>query len=275
MPPGQTGNFHALVIGNHRYKDSGWSKLPNSESDARSVASLLERKYGFAKPRLLIDATRAQILDALNDYVKTLGRSDNLLIYYAGHGTLKLKSGYWVPVDGGKEDDTNWIDNAWIANVLLRMNARKVLVVSDSCYAAAMIGTENGGVATIRPGLSDADYFRAAGRLAESTSRTILGSGGLAPVIEGTGSDHSIFASAFLDVLEANTLPMEGYHLFLHLGGRVLKKAQKERIEPDAGLCRNCARRARGGDFVFVPKATRRGAGTPYGVTDRLAMGAR
>ena len=254
LAPGQTGSFHALVIGNRRYKDSGWSELPNSESDARSVASVLKRKYGFADPKLLIDATREQILGALNEYVKTLGPSDNLLIYYAGHGTFKLgKRGYWIPVDGSKEDDTNWIDNVRIADVLLKMKARKVLLVSDSCYAAAMIGTENGGVATIRPGLSDGDFVRAAGRLAESTSRTVLGSGGLAPVIEGGANKHSIFASAFLDVLEANSLPMEGYRLFLALDGKVVKRAQQQHFDQAPVYAGIALGGHEGGDFVFLP----------------------
>ena len=276
LAPGQTGKFHALVIGNRHYNDSGWSELPNSESDARSVASLLERKYGFAKPRLLIDATREQILGALNDYVKTLGPSDNLLIYYAGHGTFKLgKRGYWVPVDGGKEDDTNWIDNVRIADVLLKMNARKVLLVSDSCYAAAMIGTENGGVATIRPGLSDGDFVRAADSLAKSTSRTVLGSGGLAPVLEGGGINHSIFASAFLDVLEANSQPMEGYRLFLAVDGKVVKRAQQQRFDQAPVYAGIALGGHEGGDFVFFPSATKPRAAMPYGATARLAMRAR
>ena len=276
LPSGRTGDFFALVIGNRHYKDSGWRELPNSESDARSVASLLARKYGFANPRLLIDATREQILGALNDYVKTLGPADNLLIYYAGHGAFKLgKRGYWIPVDGGKEDDTNWIDNVRIADVLLKMKARKVLLVSDSCYAAAMIGTVNGGVATIRPGLSDGDFVRAAGRLVESTSRTVLGSGGLAPVIEDGAKNHSVFASAFLDTLEANSVPMEGYRLFLALEGKVIKLAHEKRFEQAPVYAGIALGGHEGGDFVFVPKATRPGTAMPYGVIDRLAMGAR
>jgi hypothetical protein len=272
---GQAGKFHALVIGNHRYKDSAWHDLPNSESDARSVASLLERKYGFTKPKLLIDATRDQILGALNEYVKSLDASDNLLIYYAGHGELKQKRGYWVPVDGGKQDETNWIDNVRIADVLLKMKARKVLVVADSCYAGAMIGTDNGGVATIRPELSDADYARAAGQLAESTSRTVLGSGGLAPVLENTGDNHSIFARAFLDVLEANSVPIAGYHLFLVLGGDVFKRARLKQFIQAPVYAGIALSGHAGGDFVFVPSTTKIRAAMSDDVPGRLASVAR
>jgi len=246
-----------LVIGNHRYRDPRWDELPNSETDAKTVAALLERKYGF-KTRVLIDATRAQMLGALNDYAKTLGPSDNLLVYYAGHGQFALgKRGYWIPVDGAKEDDTNWIDNVRVADSLQKMNARKVLIVSDSCYAGAMTGAENGAVPTIRPGLSDEQFLYATDQLGQLTSRTVLASGGLAPVLEGGAKDHSVFASAFIEVLEGNSMPIEGYRVYLALNGKVFKLAQQRNFDQAPIYAAISQAGHEGGDFVFVPKTTR------------------
>ena len=253
--PLRVGRFFALVIGNRRYRDKGWEELPNSESDARSVAALLERKYGFQSPKLLIDATFAQILTALNDYVKTLGPDDNLLIYYAGHGVYDLgKRGYWIPVDGAKSNNTYWIDNIRITDLLLKMNAHKVLVVADSCYAGAMTAAENGAISTIRPGLSDEEFLTANDQIAQGKTRAVMGSGLLAPVLEGGTKNHSVFARAFLDALEANTLPIEGYRLFLALEGPVVRFSLQQNFDqtPVYAVVQHAGHE--GGDFIFVPK---------------------
>ena len=67
------GEFHALVIGNNRYRF--WKALSNAEGDAKSVADVLEKKYGFKHTKLLLNATYEQILNAINDYAKTWVRT--------------------------------------------------------------------------------------------------------------------------------------------------------------------------------------------------------
>jgi hypothetical protein len=43
--------------------------------------------------------------------------------------------------------------------------------------------------------------------------------------------DHSVFARAFLDVLEANNMPIEGYRVFRALDGKVLRFAQQQNFD--------------------------------------------
>src|SRR3972149_2756316 len=77
------GTYHALVIGNNDYKIL--RRLRTAVNDAREVARILERDYGF-KVTLLLNATRYDTLSALNTMRERLTEKDNLLIYYAGHG---------------------------------------------------------------------------------------------------------------------------------------------------------------------------------------------
>ena len=79
------GRFHALVIGNNEYQHL--PKLASAVADAKAVAGVLEGTYGF-DVTLLLNATRSDILRAINDLRAELTEEDNLLIYYAGHGTL-------------------------------------------------------------------------------------------------------------------------------------------------------------------------------------------
>ena len=75
------GDYYALVIGNNAY-----TKLPKLETaitDATKVGKVLKDRYGF-KVTTLTDATRYEILSALNDLRGKLTEDDNLLIFYAG-----------------------------------------------------------------------------------------------------------------------------------------------------------------------------------------------
>ena len=80
------GSYHALVIGNQAYRSL--RPLQTPVADATAVADMLRRDYGFARVRLLTNATRADMVRALDDLRRRLGPGDNLLIYYAGHGWL-------------------------------------------------------------------------------------------------------------------------------------------------------------------------------------------
>jgi septal ring factor EnvC (AmiA/AmiB activator) len=138
------GRYYALVIGNDSYKE--WPKLRTAVNDATAIADVLEKKYGF-RVRLLTNATRGQILNALDDYVDELGPRDNLLVYYAGHGIIDKGFGYWVPVDGdpytaGKTVRTqNLVKHEDVIEKIQKMQAKQVMVIADSCFA--------GGLATV------------------------------------------------------------------------------------------------------------------------------
>jgi hypothetical protein len=254
------GDYHALVIGNNRYQY--WPPLTNAEGDARAVANLLQKKYGFRNTKLLINATYEQILNAINDNAKVLGPNDNLLIYYAGHGQIDVgldrgKRGYWIPVDGERERNTRWILNVQITDLLLKMQAHRVLVVSDSCYSGAMAAAENGAIPTIRSGLPDEQWAMATKAVLDVNARTMLTSGALSPVDDGGGDGHSLFARAFLDVLNANDGVLEGAQLFNALESRVLKMAQ-DRYNDQTPLYAGIQHAGHeGGDFFFVPAGAR------------------
>ena len=94
------GRYHALVIGIEDYKHL--PKLQTAVNDAVTVARVLKKEYGF-KVTLLLDPDHGEVIDAFNEYREKLGPTDNLLIYYVGHGWLDEDSvrGYWLPVDAG------------------------------------------------------------------------------------------------------------------------------------------------------------------------------
>jgi hypothetical protein len=245
------GNYYALVIGNNRY-----ANLPNLESavpDAQAVDELLRTRYGF-RTRVLLNATRAQIISALNEYRGVVGPDDSLLIYYAGHGELDAQNlrGYWLPVDAQRDENTEWISDQQVTSQIETMSARHVLVVADSCYSGAM--TRSSGVVIRSSGSTDEEIKRLT-RLAKVPSRTVLTSGGLQPVLDAGGGGHSIFARAFIGVLRSNDKVLEGTALYNQLFDEVRRSAARYKVEQSPRYSALADAGHRNGEFLFIPAA--------------------
>jgi hypothetical protein len=214
------GGYYALIIGNNHYKR--FKDLMTASNDAKTLGTLLERRYGFAVTTLT-DATRYQILSALGELRKTLTENDNLLIYYAGHGEyddVNLR-GHWLPVDAEADNTANWISTVEVTDSINRMSARHVLIIADSCYSGALTRSAQ---TELDPGLSEAARQRWLAVIAKARSRTVLTSGGVKPVLDGGGGKHSVFASALIEALTDNRDVLEGYRLYQQVKQRVLER---------------------------------------------------
>jgi formylglycine-generating enzyme required for sulfatase activity len=233
--------YHALIIGNNNYKHL--PKLKTAIADAKSVNEILKNQYGF-ETRLLIDATRDNILDSINAFRKTLAEKDSFLIYYAGHGTFEKEADktYWLPVDAQNDNPTKWIIADDITSNIKRIVAGHILIVSDSCYS----GTLTRDLSTKLSTKGERDEFIK--KMLERKSRTLMASGGNEPVADEGGGGHSVFAGAFLKALsEAEKGIFTAEELF---HGRVKEiVAGKSDQVPEYSNIRNSGHE--GGDFVF------------------------
>ncbi len=245
------GRYHALVIGNDHY--TYWPELVNAISDATAIAKVLKEQYGF-QVTVLKDASRAQIMKALNQYRQILTEQDNLLIYYAGHGHLEqgIDRGYWIPVDAEINDNSEWVLLPAVTDMLQLMSAKHVMVVADSCFSGKLTRSS---LAQLKPGLTDDARFDLLKTLAQKRVRTAMTSGGVNPVLDAGGSGHSLFAEAFLGVLEENTIILEAERLFWAIRTRVVSKSQKMNAEqiPTYDPI-HMAGHETIGDFIFVPR---------------------
>jgi predicted nucleic acid-binding Zn-ribbon protein len=242
------GQYHALIIGNRHY--AHWPGLKTSEADAVSTAEILNKKYGF-KTRLLLDAKRVDILQALNDYRNQLTEKDNLLIYYAGHGHLdeKINRAYWIPVDAQVDSNVEWISAVAITDVVGAMSAKHVLLVVDSCYSGALTRS---ALAQLEAGMSPEARLHWLEVVASKRSRTVLSSGAVKPVLDTGGGEHSVFARAWLDVLQKNDEVLEGQRVHREIAQRVAYAADTLQFEqvPEYAPIRYAGHES--GDFLFV-----------------------
>jgi uncharacterized caspase-like protein len=240
LPSGDVGfgNYYALIIGNNQYRNM--PVLQTASNDASTVAALLEKDYGFTVT-IISDASRYDILAAMDDLRSKLTHQDNLLIYYAGHGFYDQKTnrGYWLPVDAHTDTRANWISNIDLTDTLKALDANHVMIVADSCYSGTL--TRGVNVTLRNPG-----YFQ---QIAARRSRTVLTSGGVEPVADSGGGRHSVFAKAFIDALEQNTGTMDGTELFTKIRRPVILNADQT---PEYSDIRKAGHE--GGDFLFIRK---------------------
>jgi hypothetical protein len=261
LPAGvNLGAYHAIVIGNNSYQSSGFAGLQSAVNDATAVAQMLRDRYGF-KTNLLLNATRFEILSALNDAREALGTGDNLLVYYAGHGELSAdgKQGYWIPVDGQPSQTNTWISNSAISSILETMKAKQVLVVADSCYSGAMT---QASVPTVDPTALTADKWGAwVKSAAASRARTALTSGGVQPVPDSGSGKHSYFARAFLNALEDNNRLLEAQRLYREVTSALALAAVNAPVSqvPEYSPIQFAGHES--GEFFFQPKGGARSTG--------------
>lgn len=244
------GSYRALVIGNDRYQQL--PRLESAVADATAVADLLTRTYGF-DVELVTNATRREIITALTEVTASLTASDNLLVYYAGHGWLdeSNQSGYWQPIDAEPDSTANWISTKHeVAAVLSRVPAKHVLVVADSCFSGSL--TED--VAPAPPprgrGGPDPDRLR---DLVSRRSRLALTSGGLAPVLDQGDGEHSVFSKALLEALARGERPQPVSLIYSQIREQVQSGAARFGVEQDPRLAPIAQAGDEGGEFFFVP----------------------
>ncbi|WP_398476444.1 caspase family protein [Tardiphaga sp.] len=123
----------ALVIGNGAY--ASVPKLPNPNSDARSVADSLSAA-GFKTVHLDNDLTATAMREKLNAFSAEASQADWAVVYYAGHGIEVNGINYLIPIDAKlKTDRSVQFEAVPLDSVLTSVeSARKLrLVILDAC----------------------------------------------------------------------------------------------------------------------------------------------
>lgn len=246
------GKYYALIIGNSEYQFL--PDLVTPKADVTEVARVLKDSYGF-ETKVLFDVGRSAIINELNEFRKKLTSEDNFLIYYAGHGGLDEVNnrGHWLPVDADWDNPANWLNNTVITDFLNIINAKQILVVSDSCYSGALTRSALVGM---QGGMTEREHEKYLEVLSRKKARTALTSGGLKPVLDTGGGRHSVFSQAFLESLENNKGVIEGQRLYREVLARVSLRAANINFEQEPEYAPISFAGHEGGDFLLVPSNT-------------------
>jgi uncharacterized protein len=243
------GRFYALLIGVQSYELL--DDLASPANDVGRIEKILADRYGFSVISLA-DPDQLTVMRAINQLNETLRDNDNLLIYFSGHGSRLLSGGrqvgYWLPTNAEPSpDDTLWVPNDFVSRHLGRIDAQRVLVIADSCYAG-LLGDEPGYVMVGEGNYSD-EYIQ---WKMPKRSRLVISSGGDAPVVHDAEQTHSVFARALLETLETNQQVLTAPELFLRIRNLVRGTATVETPhDPELKALKDAGHEV--GDFFFVP----------------------
>lgn len=244
------GRFYALIIGVQEY--DVLDDLTSPANDIARIGNILEQRYGFSV-LTLADPDRLSLMRAVNSLNETLDEQDNLLIYFSGHGSRLpsgvREAGYWLPTNADRPpDDTLWVSNDFVSRHLGRIEAKRVLVIADSCYSG-LLGEEPGYVLVGERGYTD-EYIE---WKKPKRSRLVLSSGGDRPIVEDPQQTHSVFARALLEELESNEQVLTAPELFLRVRRRVRDHATQPALAPEPELKAVKDAGHEVGDFFFIP----------------------
>lgn len=242
----QFGNYYALIIGIDNYTGQ-WSPLKNGVSDAKAISQILKSKYklDYLKELYNDQATRLNIIKELEWLVQNVRPSDNLLIYYSGHGEFNqaLNKGYWVPVDATAPSTSYYISNSDIQTFLGGIKSKHTLLISDACFSGDIF---RGSTVSIPFEESDKYYAK----VNNVSSRKALTSGGIEPVLDGGMEGHSVFAYYLLKALNGNEKKYyDASQLFDNIKIPVINNSDQS---PQFNAIKNAG--DEGGQFIFLKK---------------------
>ncbi len=247
--PFKGGYYRALVIGNSIYQNKvgEWPSLKTAVSDARAISDVLINQYGFSDVETLENATRRDVLKALDELSKKALPDDNILVYYAGHGFMDNDSnrGYWVPVDAEGNDSSTFLRNSTIRDELnlIASRSKHTLLISDSCFSGTLLRE---GTRGIRQQGDSEKYFK---KVSNKKSVQIMTAGGVEFVDDNyQSSGHSPFTYFLLNELKNNDRKMLTVS---ELSDNVIKTvANNVEQTPEAGVLQGAGDEL--GEFIFI-----------------------
>ena len=242
----QIGTYYALIIGIDSYSGQ-WPKLQNAVRDAKAFEEMLKSKYKIDFFHSLYDqnATRENIINEFEWMVQNVKPSDNVVIYYSGHGEYKkdLNKGYWVPVNATSNSTAQYISNNDIQTYLGGIKSKHTLLISDACFSGDIF---RGKTITI-PYEESERYYSKVNNL---ISRKAITSGGIEPVMDGGKEGHSVFAYYLLKSLASNNSKFyDANQLYESIKIPVVNNSQQS---PNFQPIRDSG--DEGGQFIFIRK---------------------
>lgn len=153
-PPKVAPNKWAVIIGISKYADPG-ANIYNPDKDAKEMARVLEKQYGFAEDhiRLLtnVEATKDNILAAITWLIDNENSTSIVVFFYCGHGGQTEDGARGDPVDetDGLDEyivtyDMWGITDDYLASEFENIESTSFMLWFGSCHSGGMSPDLNG-----------------------------------------------------------------------------------------------------------------------------------
>ncbi|OHX65887.1 caspase family protein [Flammeovirga pacifica] len=199
----------ALIIGTDKYNGKpDWADLQNPIFDAETIADVFINEYGY-QTQILRNPDSNTLLNTIIDYHEILKKNDRFIIYIAGHGDYDERifdDGFIVCHDSKPlKNDMNrktYISYKTVSSVVNKLPAKQILLLLDVCFSGSFNSKMRNYRSAHRSDIySDIDASAYAAKKMKLKTRTVITSGGLAPVLDGVAGQHSPFAYKLIEGL--------------------------------------------------------------------------
>jgi hypothetical protein len=241
----EVGDYYALIIGVEEYLDIQIKDLDLPIDDASQLYDILTNYYTFDPSRVILlkNATEEQIIESFDVLSQKITPTDNLLIFYAGHGfwDSEKKLGYWLPSDATQRNTAKWILNSAIRDYISSIQSKHTLLISDACFSGSIFKRSRNAFENSSPYVQE---------LYRNPSRKAMTSGNLSEV-----PDKSVFTYFLIKRLTENTkqfLPASDlFYSFSEEVSNNTTNSKGESITPLFGTIDGCGTDD-GGQFIFI-----------------------
>ena len=232
--------YYALIIGVSNYSDESILDLDEPVDDALNLKNVLQRYYTFEEENIIFlrNPDRTSIIEAFDRLSDEVSSTDQLLIFYAGHGIWdkKLEQGFWLPSNASQKSKAQWISNGTIRDYIRAIDSKHTLLIADACFSGGILKERNAFIES-----------RAMVELYKMPSRKAMTSGTLTTV-----PDKSVFIEYLTKNLRENELPViTAEQVFNKFKIAVINNSANGQV-PQYGVIHQSD--DEGGDFVFLKK---------------------
>lgn len=194
---------YALIFATDDYEN--WSDLVNPVFDSRTIGEELKKVYKF-KVEVVENATQSEVLKKLREYAeKQYKPLDQLLIFFAGHGTYDqtFGEGFVVTKESMLNDEakTTYLSHNRLRSIINNVPCEHIFLAMDVCFGGtfdAALASARGQDDEVYKEQSQAEFLT---RKLTYKTRRYLTSGGKTYVSDGIAGKHSPFAKSFLEAL--------------------------------------------------------------------------
>ena len=222
---------YAIVIGISDYsKTKDWCDIITAVNDANAISAFLENQ-GFKVVKLLnSEATKENIISAIQDSIlPLLNKDDCFLFYFSGHGDTSYignkKMGFLIPYHEGNSNKSDYLSDLTLLKYSKRMKdiVRHQLFVVDACFSGQFLEVAN---LVPKSKFSQKDVFEkySLKDLKERPAYQLISSGGMDQESHFDKNDNlSLFTACFLKGIEDNSADNDanGYITFSEISAYV------------------------------------------------------
>jgi WD40 repeat protein len=130
----------ALLVAVGRYNSPAYEPLNEAPEAARALAEVLAKGgYTHAHAELLDGGDTGFIASTLDEWLRSAGKGDTVLLYWTGHGKREGDGHFLVTKNSPSSSLTAWntLSASDLGSAVAKSPAEKVLILLDTCYSGA------------------------------------------------------------------------------------------------------------------------------------------